>query len=144
MTRENWRKKEKPSAIIKTPTTNKEQMTLPHESAMDVVSEDDASSRATKRPRNSPVVVTEKTNILLAKTSTHSYTQDETQDSVSNLKSDNHSYHESIYEPDRKISANWTGDLSHMAFPLQGAMFPPPTTRTRRAHMKCIERQADR
>ena len=118
-------------------------MAFLHKGAMDAISEDDASS-ATKRPRNSPVILTEKLNVLLAKINPHSYTQDETQGSVSNLRSDNHSYHESIYEPDRKISANWTGDLSHMAFPLQGAMFPPPTTRTRRAHMKCIERQADR
>ena len=119
-------------------------MTLPHESAMDTVSEDDASSRATKRSRNSPVVFTEKPNVLLAKTISHSYTQEESQDSVSNLKSDDHSYHESIYEPDRKISAICTGNLSQMAFPLQGAAFPPPTNMTRRAHMKCIERQADR
>ena len=119
-------------------------MTLPHESAMDTVSEDDAPSRATKRSRNSPVIFTEKPNVLLAKTISHSYTQEESQDSVSNLKSDDHSYHESIYEPDRKISAICTGNLSQMAFPLQGAAFPPPTNMTRRAHMKCIERQADR
>ena len=43
-------------------------MTLPHESAMDTVSEDDAPSRATKRSRNSPVIFTEKPNILLANT----------------------------------------------------------------------------
>ena len=110
-------------------------MAFLHKGAMDAISEDD-TSRATKRPRNSPVILTEKLNVLLAKINPHSYTQDETQDSVSNLKSDNHSYHESIYEPDRKISANWMCNLSHM--------LPPPTTRTRRAPMKCIERQADR
>ena len=113
-------------------------MTLLHESAMDVVSEDDASSRAPKRSRNSPVIVTENPNILLANT------KNNTQDYVFNLRSDNHSYHESIYEPERKISAICTGNLSHMAFPLQGAVFPPPTTMTRRLHKKCIERQANR
>ena len=111
---------------------------------MDVVLEDDASSRATKRSRNSPVIVTEKPNVPLAKTIAHSYTQYETRDSVSNLRSDNHSYHESIYEPERMIGAFWTGNLSHMAFSLEGTVFPPPTTMIRRAPMKCIERHADR
>ena len=123
---------------------HREQMTLPHESAMDMVSEDASSSRAPKRSRNSLVIFTEKPNILLAKTISHSYTLEESQDSVSNRRSDNHSYHESIYEPDRKISAICTENLWQMAFPLQGVVFPPPTTMARRAHKICIERQADR
>ena len=120
--------------------THKEQMTL--QSAINVLPEDSAS-RATKRSRNSPVIVTEKPNVLLAKAIAHSYTQYETQDCVSNRKSKNHSYHESIYEPERKISAFWTDNLSQMAYSLEGAVFPPPTTRTRRAHLNCIERQVD-